>query len=375
MLITAKQIADWAATRDAQASLPGLIRRLVCRNATITQVAIPTGDSINTPGWDGEVVCKHGSPWMLRGGRVGSGALSRERRARQMKIMPSERIRLRKANVRSAYWLSSRLEGEIRRRNGSLKSRLQEIGPTFVPMMLMTLNILRSVRQWRTVRRRAWDHRTRRREHARHWEIWSQQSDPPISADAIFTDRDTAWDAFLADLPTRSIGLAPYLVRADSAEEAAAFVCAATLAEADLAGDSVVVTDHHGWRFVEANQSIKIAIAASPEFAKAPTRRKGLVTIIPYAVGYVMGGSAVHCPKPDLTLAQPRILEYEKALTTIGLDEADARRVAATTGRSWAVFRRRRNQSGNPKSGLAFRTPVGTPCGGLPPWHVVCRQR
>ena len=55
MLVTATQIADWANTRDAQASLPRLIRRLVCRNASITQVAIPAGDSVNAPGWDGEV--------------------------------------------------------------------------------------------------------------------------------------------------------------------------------------------------------------------------------------------------------------------------------------------------------------------------------
>ena len=346
MLITAKQIADWAATRDAQASLPGLIRRLVCRNATITQVAIPTGDSINTPGWDGEVVCKHGSPWVPKGRSCwewsveqGTTSKANEDYAKRTNQTPqSERavsilviVSARRWSTKKK-WLAEKQAArdwaDVRAYDADdLEHWLEEcsaVALQFAEELGITGPGVESI--------------------TRHWETWSQQSDPPISADAIFTDRDTARDAFLADARRRgqSGQVAPYLVRADSAEEAAAFVCAATLAEADLAGDSVVVTDHHGWRFVEANQSIKIAIAASPEFAKAPTRRKGLVTIIPYAVGYVMGGSAVHCPKPDLTLAQPRILEYEKALTTIGLDEADARRVAATTGRSWAVFRRRR---------------------------------
>ena len=61
-----------------------------------------------------------------------------------------------------------------------------------------------------------------------------------------------------------------YLVRSDSAEEAAAFVCAGMLDESDLAGESVVVTDRNGWRFVEANEAIKIAIAAIPEIVQPP---------------------------------------------------------------------------------------------------------
>ena len=134
---------------------------------------------------------------------------------------------------------------------------------------------------------------------------------------------------------------APYLVKSDSAEEAAAFVCAAMLGKPDLAGECVVVTDRNGWRFVEANQSIKVAIAASPEIAKAPARRKGLVTIIPYATG-TTGATATRRLEANLTLKRPRIQEYEKALVTIGLDQADAKRLAVTTGRSWVVFRRRR---------------------------------
>jgi hypothetical protein len=40
-------------------------------------------------------------------------------------------------------------------------------------------------------------------------------------------------------------------------------------------------------------------------------------------------------------MKRPRSQEYEKALVKNGLDEADAKRIAATARRSRAVFRRR----------------------------------
>ena len=51
------------------------------------------------------------------------------------------------------------------------------------------------------------------------------------------------------------------------------------------------------------------------------------------------GGSA------DLTLERPLIYEFEGALVSIGLSKADATRLAATTGRSWSILRRRRSMN------------------------------
>ena len=95
----------------------------------------------------------------------------------------------------------------------------------------------------------------------KYWETWSKQSDPPISAEAFFVDREVPRKTLFDDLQRhlQSDTPAPYLVRSDSAEEAAAFVCAAMLDKPDLAGECVVVTDHNGWRFVEANEAIKVA--------------------------------------------------------------------------------------------------------------------
>ena len=59
MRITATQIAEWAKTKEAQASLPRLVRRLVHTAGTPTEVDFPAGDSTGLPGWDGEVVSDH----------------------------------------------------------------------------------------------------------------------------------------------------------------------------------------------------------------------------------------------------------------------------------------------------------------------------
>jgi hypothetical protein len=67
MRITATQIAEWGKTKEAQGSLPRLVRRLVHAAGTPTQVAFPAGDSTSLPGWDGELASEHDSPWVPKG--------------------------------------------------------------------------------------------------------------------------------------------------------------------------------------------------------------------------------------------------------------------------------------------------------------------
>ena len=130
-------------------------------------------------------------------------------------------------------------------------------------------------------------------------------------------------------------------MKADSAEEAAAFACAAVLDEPELSAVSLVVTNEAGWRFVEQNPLLKIVVVARPELAERPSRRTGLAVVVPYAAGDMnaqRGGE-----QPDIVLERPLVHEFEQALCAIGADPADAKRWAATTGRSWSVYRRRRS--------------------------------
>src|SRR5699024_5831745 len=101
---------------------------------------------------------------------------------------------------------------------------------------------------------------------------------------------------------------------------------------------ALVVTEPQGWRYVEANPQLRIAIAARTEIACNPVLRDDLQVIIPHATGDLASK-----PKgDDLILARPNIYEFEKALIAIGMEESDAKRYSLSTGRSWTVLRRQR---------------------------------
>jgi hypothetical protein len=196
---------------------------------------------------------------------------------------------------------------------------------------------------------------------AKAWEDWAQQSDPPISTDALLTDREGARERFVGEVTERIEGRRsdPVALKADSVEEAAAFASAVLLAHPNLSASALLVRGANGWRFVEQNPLLKVAVAARPEIADRPTRRNGLAVVIPYAAGDMSSsyGGAAGRDTTDLLLERPHIHEFEKALMAMGIDAGDATRLATNTGRSWSVLRRRRAR--NP----AVREPhwLGTP--------------
>ena len=98
-----------------------------------------------------------------------------------------------------------------------------------------------------------------------------------FSADALFIDREKTRERFITDILGRlKDGQSePYSIKADNVEEAAAFVCASLHSQSDLSEVSLVVTDPGGWRFVEHNLTLKVAIAARPrDFRETYTSKR-----------------------------------------------------------------------------------------------------
>ncbi len=62
MLLSERQIRDCANTRDAEAELPLLVRRLIGRVATVTAL-MPDGDAVSSPGWDASALSLFSSLW------------------------------------------------------------------------------------------------------------------------------------------------------------------------------------------------------------------------------------------------------------------------------------------------------------------------
>ena len=52
-LVNATQLNQWAATRDAQAVFPELVRQLLTMTPGVSNISVSAGEGIAGPGWDG----------------------------------------------------------------------------------------------------------------------------------------------------------------------------------------------------------------------------------------------------------------------------------------------------------------------------------
>jgi len=347
--ITARQIADWAGGKAAHAELPRYIRRLIHEVGSIAQIAVPAGASTSQPGWDGELTSEHGNAWVPKGrsfwemsceAQVTSKAnddFSKRTKGTPEHIRKTTTLVIVTAKrwSQKGNWLAKKQTAadwsDIRAYDADDLEQWLEQAPAvklrFGDQIDLTGHGVEDVE--------------------RHWANWAGQTDVTITPEAFFVDREAARDRFIAGLRKRlsDRNTQPLTIRADSVEEAAAFAAAVLQDQPDLCSASLVVTDPAGWRFVEQNTSLQVAIAARPEIAERPTRREGTIAIIPYAAGDMTGhfrSAAGREDESEITLERPNLHQFEKALVSIGLDEGDAKRLASSTGRSWSVLRRRR---------------------------------
>lgn len=342
MRITATQLADWTQTKAAQSDLPRLVRRLCFNAGSTRQIAFPSGDSTYTPGWDGVLHSEQGNAWVPIG---------------------------------ASRWEMGCDKGITAKANGDYQKRTEQ---TAEAERLTTTFVFVTPRRWSTKSKWLTEHRAKSEwvnvlafdaddleqwleqmpavalqfaeelglsgwgveSLARCWQLWSQQCSPVITPEAFFIDRVQTQKRLIAKFnsclsQTTQHTLA---VSADSLEESTAFVVAVLNSCPELVGSALVVTAPEGWRFVDANHHLRIAIASRTEIAAMPTLRDGLLVIVPHAAGDVAGK-----PQGDeIILERPKIYDFEKALVAIGMEESDANRYALATGRSWSVLRRQR---------------------------------
>jgi hypothetical protein len=343
--ITATQIANWAAGKDAQTALPRYIRRLIHDAGSITQIAVPAGDSTSQPGWDGEITSEQGNPWIPKG--------------KSFWEMSCESQATSKAN--DDYIKRTRDSPENVRKT----STLVMVTARKWPQKRKWLAKKQAALEWKEIRAYDADDLEQWLEQTpavklrfgdeigltghgiedveRHWSNWAGQTDVAITPEAFFIGRESVCDRVLAALRKRlnDKNTEPFTIRGDSVEEATAFVTATLQSQPDLCSTALVVTDPAGWRFVEQNASVSVVVAARPEIAEKPARRSGTIVVIPYAAGDMAGyfGTATEA---EMVLERPSLHEFERALVNIGIDDSDAKRLSLATGRSWSVYRRRR---------------------------------
>ncbi len=350
--VSAAQIATWAGQRQAQADLPLLIRRLVHASAKLSEANMPGGDSVFTPGVDGVMHAESGSAWVPTGASVWEVSCEDSPTTKANKDYEKRRstpegekavttyvaVTARKWSTKSKWLSGKRAEGwaGVRAYDADDLEQWLEQAPGvaiwFGELMGLSGRGIESPGAF--------------------WSFWADQCEPKITVEAVFNGREKQREDLLKAIKDHraSGGDRPLTLRADSSEEAAAFA-AATLMRQGHADTDAVVTTQEGWRFVEQNPLLRTVIAASTEVAANPPRRPGLTVIIPHAAGDTRQVRSSG-DRSEVALDRPDMSALEKALTDLGMDPNDARRLTISAGRSWSVIRRRR--STNP----AIREPV-----------------
>ena len=345
MKITAKDIEKWAGRAEARGELPGLIRRLAVQAGTVTEIFFPAGDSVSRPGWDGQILSKEGDPWVPAGRSLWEVSAENKptdkaNRDYQKRTGNTDQVARQESTLviliarhwsnKEKWAAEKRTEGDwqnIRAYDADDLEAWLESSPAIALAFAEEIGLAGSGVE----------------SVYRHWQAWASQCEPPISSSAFFADRRHAKDRLMADLRQR-VADGPggtYAIRADSVAEATAFVCAALLETDDLCDQALAVTDEAGWRYIECNPRLRLAIAARSEIARRPAA--GVVTIVPVAAGDLASGyGGKEGEGIRLELKRPSIYAFRDALIEIGVEESDARRLALATGRSWSVYRRRR---------------------------------
>lgn len=341
MRVTASHIAEWANTKakEAQAVLPRFVRLLCFQAGSTRHIAFPAGDSTYRPGWDGTLESENGNAWVPAGTscwEIGcdkdiGGKASGDYEKRTIQTDAAQRGASTFVFVtprrwqNKGQWLAAQCEkakwGNVLAYDADDLEQWLEQTPAVALKFAEELGLIGPGVE----------------SLERYWTAWSQQSNPPITTEAFFTDRTGLRDRLL-DWALRQDDPKPLALRADSQEEATAFAALTFLHSTDLDGQALIVTEPDGWRFVAANPLLRLAIAARTECAIQPILRPGLRVIVPLVVGDI--SSKAHAE--ELLLDRPNIYDFEKALAVMGVEESDAKRLALSTGRSWSVFRRHR---------------------------------
>ena len=356
MWITAEDLECWAARPEARSAFPELVRRLIAHGgARLRRLVVPSGSGTDLPGWDGEVEAEVGNAWLPEGrsrwelscredvqGKAGSDL---EKRTRE--TSPEERSRTTFVFATSRKWSGKAKWLEEAKGRGWRDVRafdahdlVQWLEAAPAVALRLAEKLGKAGPGVETV--------------DRFFARWSKACSPPITARALATGRFRAARQLRRLLNDQK---SPITLRADSEEEAAAFAALVLQRNPSLAARTAVVTAASGWRWVEQNPDLRFVLCASAELAEGAPVEKGIPILVPHARGQSdlsEAGEKSPPAGPEVHLPRPSAMQFEKALSKLGIEEPRARALADRCGRSWAAFRRLHATS------PALRTPPWT---------------
>ncbi|MEA9830465.1 hypothetical protein VDG37_01555 [Xanthomonas campestris pv. raphani] len=336
-------IDAWADQAEAKGRLPELVRRLIAATTELTELAVRGADTNNFPGWDGVVTARAATAWVPDNrSRWEMGcAVKPQGKAQDDFTTRTQGTSLDQAREMAFVFVTPRIWAgkEDWRTEAEGMGHWRMVRAYDADDLATWLESAGGVALWLGEQLGVRGHGVTAV--TATWDTWRQQTQPPINHEAFAAGRLAQVEQFASAVMSRP---AQMVVCADSGEEAVAFACA-QLELLGLAQRSACVTAPEGWAFVDAHPELQFVVAANTPVAAARAARAGQCLIVPAHLGdWAAFGAAGKSARgdQDVVLARPDTQSFEGALESLGVEPAEASRMASSCGRSWSVYRRLR---------------------------------
>jgi hypothetical protein len=337
--VNATDLDTWAGTRDAQDTLPRLVRRLAEQtNPSIRKIQFAADESVQMPGYDGLIIADVASlevpagtsAWELGTSDYVTKKANRDykkRTASPRDIDPATTtfiaVTPRKWSRKDAWGRSKRSEGVWR-----------DVRAFDADDLAQWLERVPAVHYWLSIR--LGKHPEGAEDVEQFWRSWSSSTNPPLDMKFVVAGRDETITKIAEAIRTRTSSLA---VRAETTREALGVIAASILSLPDeelssTLGRALLIHDDESFR--ELTRS-PVPLLLIPTFGTAEIGRAiagGHQVIQPVENTYGTNATALTVPRLDARSAA-------KLLEASGIAEATSHQLAALARRSFSAFYRK----------------------------------